>query len=51
MSKSLGNVVDPFDIVDKYGCDAMRYFLTTNSTPGSRFTFFGLKKWLHLGII
>ena len=39
MSKSLGNVVDPFDIVDKYGCDAMRYFLTTNSTPGQDLRF------------
>ncbi len=34
MSKSLGNGVDPFDVIDKYGCDALRYFLTTNSTPG-----------------
>ena len=34
MSKSLGNGVDPFDVIDKYGCDSLRYFLTTNSTPG-----------------
>ena len=34
MSKSLGNGIDPFDVVEKYGCDALRYFLTTNSTPG-----------------
>jgi len=34
MSKSLGNGVDPFDLIDQYGCDAMRYFLTTNATPG-----------------
>lgn len=34
MSKSLGNGVDPFDLINQYGCDAMRYFLTTNSTPG-----------------
>ncbi len=39
MSKSLGNGVDPFDLVDKYGCDAMRYFLTTNSTPGQDLRF------------
>src|SRR5690606_5033529 len=26
MSKSVGNVVDPFDLVDKYGLDAMRYY-------------------------
>lgn len=34
MSKSLGNGVDPIDVIDKYGADALRYFLTTNSTPG-----------------
>ena len=34
MSKSLGNGVDPIDVIDKYGVDALRYFLTTNSTPG-----------------
>ena len=34
MSKSAGNGVDPFDVIDKYGCDALRYFLTTNCTPG-----------------
>lgn len=34
MSKSLGNGIDPFDLIEKYGCDALRYFLATNSTPG-----------------
>ena len=34
MSKSLGNGVDPMDVIAKYGADAMRYFITTNSTPG-----------------
>ncbi len=34
MSKSLGNGVDPFDVIDQYGCDSLRYFLTTNSAPG-----------------
>ena len=34
MSKSLGNGVDPIDVIDQYGVDALRYFLTTNSTPG-----------------
>ncbi len=34
MSKSLGNGVDPFDVIAKYGCDSLRYFLTTNSAPG-----------------
>jgi len=34
MSKSLGNGVDPMDVIDSYGVDALRYFLTTNSAPG-----------------
>jgi valyl-tRNA synthetase len=34
MSKSLGNGVDPMDVIEKYGVDALRYFLTTNSAPG-----------------
>lgn len=34
MSKSLGNGVDPLDVIEKYGVDALRFFLTTNSTPG-----------------
>ncbi len=35
MSKSLGNGVDPRDVKEKYGADALRFFLTTNSTPGA----------------
>ena len=34
MSKSLGNGVDPMDVIDKYGADALRYWMTTNTTPG-----------------
>ena len=34
MSKSLGNGVDPMDIIEKYGADALRFFLTTSSSPG-----------------
>ncbi|WP_020006448.1 valine--tRNA ligase [Salinicoccus albus] len=34
MSKSLGNGVDPMDVIDRYGADAMRYFLATGTTPG-----------------
>lgn len=34
MSKSLDNGVDPIDVINKYGVDALRYFLTTNSAPG-----------------
>ncbi|MBU1145431.1 MAG: valine--tRNA ligase [Firmicutes bacterium] len=34
MSKSLGNGVDPIDVVNEYGADALRYFISTNSAPG-----------------
>jgi len=34
MSKSLGNGIDPFDVIEKYGCDSLRYFLNTNTAPG-----------------
>lgn len=34
MSKSLGNGVDPMEVIETYGADALRFFLTTNSAPG-----------------
>ncbi|MEP9852200.1 valine--tRNA ligase [Staphylococcus aureus] len=34
MSKSLGNGVDPMDVIDEYGADSLRYFLATGSSPG-----------------
>jgi valyl-tRNA synthetase len=34
MSKSLGNGIEPIDMVDKYGADSLRYYLTTSSAPG-----------------
>jgi valyl-tRNA synthetase len=34
MSKTKGNVIDPIDIIDKYGCDALRFTLANMSTPG-----------------
>ncbi len=39
MSKSLGNGIDPMDVIKEYGVDALRYFLTTNSTPGQDLRF------------
>jgi valyl-tRNA synthetase len=39
MSKSLGNGVDPFDMVDKYGCDALRYYLCTDCALGTDLRF------------
>ncbi len=35
MSKSLGNGVDPMDVIDEYGADSLRYFLATGSSPGT----------------
>ena len=35
MSKSLGNGVDPMDVIDQYGADSLRFFLTTNTAPGT----------------
>ncbi len=34
MSKSLGNGVDPMDVIEKYGADSLRFFLTTNTSMG-----------------
>lgn len=39
MSKSLGNGVDPMDVIDKYGADSLRYFLLTGSSPGQDLRF------------
>ncbi|MEK7651122.1 MAG: methionine--tRNA ligase [Patescibacteria group bacterium] len=40
MSKSLGNVVNPFEIVEKYGTDALRFFLAHNMSPFEDSDFF-----------
>ncbi|TSB46251.1 valine--tRNA ligase [Alkalicoccobacillus porphyridii] len=40
MSKSLGNGVDPQEVIDKYGTDALRFFLTTGSSPGNDLRFY-----------
>lgn len=34
MSKSLGNGIDPMDIIEKYGTDSLRFYISTNSSPG-----------------
>ncbi|GAK43282.1 hypothetical protein TCA2_5778 [Paenibacillus sp. TCA20] len=39
MSKSLGNGVDPLEVIEKYGTDAMRYMLSTGITPGQDLRF------------
>ncbi|MEO1768194.1 valine--tRNA ligase [Candidatus Enterococcus ferrettii] len=39
MSKSLGNGIDPMDVIDQYGADALRWFLSTGSAPGQDVRF------------
>ncbi len=38
-SKSLGNGIDPFDMIDKYGADALRYYLATDVASGTDMRF------------
>ncbi len=39
MSKSLGNGIDPLEVIDQYGADALRFMLTTGITPGNDMRF------------
>lgn len=39
MSKSLGNGVDPIEVIEQYGADAMRFMISTGSTPGQDLRF------------
>ncbi|MBQ3189181.1 MAG: isoleucine--tRNA ligase [Bacteroidaceae bacterium] len=39
MSKRLGNAVDPFETIDKYGSDALRWYMITNSAPWDNLRF------------
>ena len=39
MSKSLGNGIDPLEIIDKYGADALRFALSTGNSPGNDMRF------------
>ena len=40
MSKSLGNGIDPLEIIDKYGADALRFTLATGNSPGNDMRFY-----------
>ncbi|MBR4696374.1 MAG: valine--tRNA ligase, partial [Selenomonadaceae bacterium] len=40
MSKSLGNGIDPVEVVDKYGADTLRFMLITGNTPGNDMRFY-----------
>ena len=39
MSKSLGNGIDPLEVIDKYGADALRFALATGNAPGNDMRF------------
>ena len=40
MSKSLGNGIDPLEMIDQYGCDALRFNLITGNSPGNDMRFY-----------
>ena len=40
MSKSLGNGIDPLEVIDTYGADALRFTLVTGNTPGNDMRFY-----------
>ena len=40
MSKSLGNGIDPLEVIDKYGADALRFTLATGNSPGNDMRFY-----------
>ena len=50
MSKSLGNGIDPMDVIEKYGADALRWFLSNGSAPGQdvRFSYEKMDDFLEL---
>ena len=50
MSKSLGNGVDPMDVVDEYGADALRWFLLNGTAPGVKIILVMiLRRWVQPG--
>ncbi|UOW68177.1 valine--tRNA ligase [Paraclostridium bifermentans] len=40
MSKSLGNGIDPLEVIDQYGADALRFMLATGNSPGNDMRFY-----------
>ena len=40
MSKSLGNGIDPVEVIEKYGADTLRFMLITGNTPGNDMRFY-----------
>ena len=48
MSKSLGNVVDPLELIDKYGCDALRMALASLSTGAGQDIFYNEERFVGM---
>ena len=44
MSKSLGNGIDPLEVIDQYGADALRLMLIIGSTAGQRYALTAMKR-------
>ena len=47
MSKSLGNGIDPLEMAEKYGADALRFNLVTGNSPGNDMRFYVEKLRSH----
>ena len=45
MSKSLGNGIDPLEVIDQYGTDALRFSLVQNTSPGNDLRYLQLQHW------
>ena len=48
MSKSLGNGIDPLEVIDQYGADALRFMLVTGNSPGNDMRFYPWKELKQL---
>lgn len=54
MSKSLGNYISPYEVIDKYGADTLRYYFTGGSNPGQEFKYSDADaniKYRNLGVL
>ena len=47
MSKSLGNGINPLDVIGEYGADALRFTLVTGNTPGNDMRFY-MERWKQI---
>ncbi len=51
MSKSLGNGIDPLEVIEQYGADALRMTLITGNAPGNDMRFYYMSGWRRTGIL